>query len=787
MRALDRKLWRDLWKLRGVVLAISLVLVGGVATFIMSLATYDSLLLTRNTYFRGQHFAEVFASLKRAPETLAERVRDIPGVARVATRVVAAVSVDIPGFQDPASGRLISVPDQGEPLLNGVYLRRGRMVDSRRDDEVLVSESFAEAHGFRAGDGFHAIINGRRKKLTVVGIVLSPEYMYEIQPGAAFPDYERYGVMWMARTPLAAAYDMKGAFNDVSLTLTAGTHPEAVIARLDELLDRYGGQGAYARADQLSNKFLNEELHQMQTMATVFPAIFLGVAAFLLNVVVSRLIATEREEVGILKAFGYGNMEIGLHYVKLVLMIVLVGTAGGVAGGIWLGRLLSGEYADLFQFPYLHFVLRPAVIVSAALVASAAALAGTLHAVSRAVSLPPVEAMRGEDPPVYRPTVFERLGLQRWLAQPTRMIVRHIERRPWKALLTVAGMAAACGIVMVSNFQEDAIRYMVDVQYKMAANEDLSVHLIEPASSRALYSLRSVEGVEQVEGFRIAPARLRFGHRSYRAALEGVEAEGELRRLLDAGLRPIELPPRGLVMTDYLADMLHMQPGQVLRVEILEGARPVLEVPLVGTTREYLGVSAYLRREELNRLLQEGDVISGAHLATDARRKPDVYAQLKNMPKVAGVVIQEAAIAQFYETMEQTILFFTMVAAGLGAVIAFGVVYNSARIALSERGRELASLRVLGFSVGEIAYILLGELVLLTLISLPFGFAFGRVLCAYLASQFDSDLYRVPAVLEPEAYSFTALVIILSTVVSGFLIWRRLRRLDLIAVLKTRE
>jgi putative ABC transport system permease protein len=787
MRALDRKLLRDLWKLRGVVLAIALVLVGGVATYIMSLSTYDSLLVTRDRYYRGQRLAEVFASLKRAPETLVERVREIPGVEKVATRVVAAVNVDIPGFPDPVSGRLISVPDRGEPLLNGIYLRRGRMVDSRRDDEVLVSESFAEAHRFRPGDEFYAIINGRRKKLTLVGIVLSPEYIYEIQPGAAFPDYQRFGVMWMARTPLAAAYDMEGAFNDIALTLTAGTHPDAVINRLDRLLDGFGGHGAYPRTDQLSYKFLSEELHQMQTMATVFPIIFLGVAAFLLNVVISRLIATEREEIGILKAFGYGNTDVGLHYVKLVLMIVMVGIAGGVAGGIWLGRGMAGVYTDTFQFPYLDFVLRPVVIVSAALVAVAAALTGTLHAVNRAVRLPPVEAMRAEAPAVYRPTVFERIGMQHLLAQPSRMIIRHIERRPLKALLTMAGMTAACGIVMVSNFQEDAIRYMVDVQYKMAANEDLSVHFIEPVSSRALYSLRSIEGVKHVEGFRAASARLRFEHRSYRTALEGVEPDGRLRRLLDADLRPIRLPQRGVVMTDYLAAMLRMKPGDRLRVEILEGARPVLEVPLVGTTRQYLGVSAYLPREELNRLLREGDVVSGAYLATDARLSDDVYARLKETPRVAGTVIQEAAIAQFYQTMEQTILFFTMVAAGLGAVIAFGVVYNSARIGLSERGRELASLRVLGFTVGEIAYILLGELMLLALVSLPFGFVFGRLLCEYLASQFDSDLYRVPAVLEPVAYSFTALVIILSTVVSGYLIWLRLRRLDLIAVLKTRE
>jgi putative ABC transport system permease protein len=787
VRALNHKLWRDLWDMRGMVLAIALVQVGGVATFVMSLSTYDSLLLTRDRYYRDQRFAEVFASLKRAPESLAERIRALPGVDQVQTRVVAAVRLEVPGFTDPVTGTLVSVPDTHPPRLNTLYLRQGRTPEAGRDDEVMIDESFATAHRLQPGDRLAATINGRRKTLTITGITLSPEYIYAIAPGAVFPDFEHYGVLWMGRKPLATAYDMDGAFNDVALSLEPGTDVESVIEALDRLLARYGGRGAYARKDQLSHRFLTEELHGLETMATVFPVIFLGVAAFLLNVVIGRLVATQREQIAILKAFGYSNLDVGRHYAALVLMIIGLGLAGGIGAGIWLGRGLSAMYMQFYHFPFLHYRLDPVIIGLAALVSVLAGLAGTLHAVGRAVRLPPAEAMRPVTPTAYRPTLIERLGLQRLFSQPTRMIARHIERRPVKSLLTVAGMASACGIIMVANFQKDAVRHMIDVQYTMSQRQDLSVTFTEPSSYNALYSLAGLPGVEYAEGVRSVPARLRFEHRSYRGSLQGLEPGGRLRRVLDANLRRVDIPPDGIVMTDYLAELLGIRPGEVLTVEVLEGKRPVLKIPVTGTTSEYLGVSAYLQRETLNRLMQEGDAVTGAYLSVDPSLRERVYRELDDMPRVAGILVRDSAIRSFYRTMDETILYFSFVSALLGGFIAFGVVYNSARIALSERDRELASLRVLGFTHTEVAYILLGELGIATLLALPPGFLFGRLLCGYLSQSFRSDLYRVPLILEPGTYAFAAAVVLASAAFSALMLWRKLRKLDLIGVLKTRE
>ncbi len=773
--------------MRMQALAIAAVIVGGVGIFIMSLSTLDSLFHTRESYYRDHHFAQVFSSLKRAPLSLVQRIQAIPGVDKVETRVVAYVNLDVAGYGEPVSGHLLSLPDNSRGLLNQVYLRGGRLFEPGRDSEVLLSEEFANAHGLRAGDSLHATINGRRKSLTVVGLAMSPEYIYQIAPGAMFPDNHRYGVLWMARQPLATAYAMDGAFNNVSLTLDKSGNEQDVIDRLDELLKPYGGIGAYARKDQLSNRFLSEELKQQKTIATVFPIIFFGVAAFLLNVVTSRLVSLEREQIAGLKAFGYSNFAVGLHYIKLILLIVTLGVIAGVAVGIWMGKGMSNIYMGIFSLPYMTYVLKPQVIAMAAGISMTVATLGTLYAVYHAARLPPAQAMRPEPPAFYHTTLVERLGVQRWFSQPSRMILRHIERRPLKSFLTTLGISMACGTMMVGGFQEGAIDRMVEVQFGMSQREDLMAIYTEPTSSRSLYSLQSLQGVEHAEGIRSVPAQLRFEHRSYRTTVEGIQPRGELTRLLTTKLEVIDLPQHGVILTDYLAELLHISAGDMLTIEVLEGSRPTIEVPVVGTARQYMGVNAYMQRPALNKLLDEGNTISGALLKVDERYRSQLYTELKGMPRVAGVVEKTAAVKAFYETMAETILFFTFITTLLGGSIAFGVVYNSLRIALSERNRELASLRVLGFERGEVAYILLGELGLLTLAAIPLGMLFGYGLCAYMAYAFDTDLYRIPLVLGMNVYAFAGLVVIASFVISAIMIVRNLAHLDLVAVLKTKD
>ncbi|GAB3114966.1 FtsX-like permease family protein [Aestuariicella hydrocarbonica] len=786
-QALQTKLWRELWHMRGQVLAIMLVIVGGVSVCVMSLSTYDSLLNTRDTYYREHNFGQVFAKLKRAPGSLMRSITEIPGVALAESRVIAQVNLEVPGFADPVSGLLTSIPDGRQPRINRLYLVSGRLPDHRRDNEILISDAFSEAQRLKAGDSLVAIINGRRRSMAIVGVALSPEYIYQIAPGAIFPDYKRFGVLWMANRPLSAAYDMDGAFNDVVIQLQPGASANGVIDRLDLLLQRYGGRGAYDRDEQFSNMFLKEEFTQLKTMAYLFPTIFLAVAVFLLNVVITRLVSTQRDIIAILKAFGYSNGQVGLHYAQLVMVITVLGILGGFALGIYLGQITTTTYTEYYRFPVLLYTARPLMFLGVGLVTILTALFGTWRAVHIAVKLPPAEAMRPEPPQYYRRSWLETLGLQRWFSPPGKMIVRHMQKKPLKTGLSIIGLSMAGAIMMVGNFQTDAVKMMMHVQFNLAQQQDLEVTLYEPVATSALSSLRAIPGVEYVEGLRKVPIKLHYQHRSFRTSLQGIPADSQLQNVLTTELENIAMPENGLMVVEHLGHKLGFSTGDVVMVESLEGQQRTVPVTVTALSQQYLGVGSYMRRENVNRLMGEGDAVNTVLMSIDPELADLVYQRLKEMPLVASINIRQTVIESFHNTLKQVLLTFTFINAVLGAVIAFGVVYNTVRIALAEHGRELVSMRVLGYTHAEVAYILLGELALMTLISLPLGFLLGTWLCEFMSYNMKSDLFRVPLVLTSYTYAFSALVVIVSALVSGMLVWRRLRTLDLVEVLKTRE
>ncbi len=773
--------------MKGQVFAITLVVISGVATFIMFISTMDSLSLTRDTFYREYRFADVFINLKRAPESLKEKMEQVPGVDQVETRVSAYVKLDVRGFPEPVTGKIISIPDDGKPLLNRLYIKRGRLADPAKDNEAVINENFAQAHGFNLGDRFAAIINGKWKELTITGIALSPEFVLIMRPEAMSPDFKRYGILWMGRKALSKSYDMDGAFNDVVLTL----HPDAklndVLSELDHIVGRYGGFGAYARKDQISHRLLNEEFRQLSRSSEIFPTIFICVAAFLLNVVMSRTINTQREQIAALKAFGYTNLDVGIHYAKLVVLIISAGLVGGIATGIWFGKMLGGIYMEVYRFPHLLYTLHPWVIITAVLISIASALVGTMHALWRAAKQPPAEAMRPEPPAQYRVTLIEKTGIGRWLTQPSRIIVRNVERKPVRTFLSIIGIAVACATMISSGFFKDAVAFMVNVQFVRSQKEDIKVAFAEPTSRRAIYELKELPGVHHAETFRTVPARFRSGNRSYKTAINGIEPESRLHLLLDTELKPISLPPSGIVLNEYLGNFLGVKAGDLLTVEILEGSKPIRQVPVVALVKLYLGVMGYMDLTALNRLMREGDAISGAYLVTDPLHSEKLYRNFIHMPRISGTVLRRNEIRNFQEVQAKGMLFFTFIATLMACSISFGVVYNSARIALSERSRELSSLRVLGYTRGEISYILLGELGLITLIAIPLGFIIGYWLCAYIAQALASDLFRVPLVIETKTYSLAAAVVLASASVSGLIVRHKLDHLDLVEVLKTRE
>ena len=787
MRALTRKLLRDLWELRGQVFAIAMVIASGVCVYVMYLSAFDSLRGTQTAYYERQRFADVFASLKRAPLPLRERIAQIPGVAQVETRVVVDVSLDVPGLSEPATGRLISVPSRRRAMLNDLFFRVGRYVDAARAGEAVVSESFAIAHDLQPGDTVAAVINGRRQELEIVGIALSPEYVYTIRPGELIPDASRFGIFWMERRALATAFDMDGAFNDVAIQLARGASGPEVIARLDRLIEPYGGLGAIPRSLQFSHWYLDSELTQLQSFGVAIPLIFLGVAAFLLNVVLTRIVAVQREQIAALKALGYANRDVGWHYVQWGIAIAVLGAAIGTAAGTWFGSGLVSLYNDYFRFPILIYRLMPSTVATGVGVSAAAAVLGALGAVRHAVRLPPAEAMRPAPPKDYRESWVERLGLKALLSPPARMVVRNLQRQPFRTVTSIVGVAFGAAILIVGTFFIDAMDELMEVQFHVAQRQDVTVSFFETSSARAFHEITHLPGVIDVEPMRVVSARLRSGHRVRQLAVNGLPARARLQRVVDRSLRPVELPPHGLVLSAKLAELLAVRPGDTVLMEVLEGARPVRSVVVSHLVEEYMGISAYMEIGALRRVMREGGTLSGASMSVDRLELERLYARLKATPTVAGVALKWTVIENFNETFRQNInvmIFFNVL---FSSIIAFGVVYNAARIALSERSRELASLRVLGFTRAEISGILLGELGVVTMAAVPVGLLLGYGLAAFTVSAFDTEFYRFPLVVTARTFALAAVVIFVAATLSGLAVRRKLDRLDLVAVLKTKE
>jgi putative ABC transport system permease protein len=785
--SLNRKLLRDVLAMKGQAFAIAMVVAAGVAMYVMYLSNFESLRATQRAYYERQQFADVFASLKRAPLRVAADIADLPGVSALEARVVANVTLDLAQLDEPAAGRLVSIPASRRPAVNDLFLRRGRWIEPGRRDEVLASEGFVTAHGLQLGDTVPAVINGRLRRLTIVGVALSPEYVYSIRPGELVPDDKRFGIFWMDREALGAAFDMEGGFNDVVLTLAPGASVEETVARLDHLLVPYGGLGAIPRALQLSHWTVENELAQLQSFGFLLPLIFLLVAAFILNVALTRALALQRAQIAALKALGYDNFAIGWHYMKWALLIGALGVVIGIAAGGWLGSAIGELYNQFFRFPVLLFGIPARVVLGATAMTLMAAAGGAFSAVRRAVRVPPAEAMRPEAPARYRRGVLETPFVARLLGTTGRMVLRNVARHPLRAAASIFGIGFAVAVLMIGLVFADAIERLIATQFWVAERQDVTVNYVEPRSADVRHALARLPGVVAVEPQRAVAARIRSGHRERYLAIVAVSPGSRLRRIVDQQGRVIRIPAGGIVVSAILADVLGVTTGSEVTIEVLEGARPVRREVVTGIVDDVLGLSVYMDAGALHAMMREGEVTTGALLLVDSAHEAALARRLKLLPTVAGAGFKRVVLQSFRDTMAANMNLTIFINLLFASVIAFGVVYNAARVSLSERSHELASLRVLGFTRAEISLILMGELALLTLAALPVGAVFGYGLSAAIVQTVQSEVYRFPLYVSRQAVAWSCLGIIGASVVSGLLVRRRLDQLDLVAVLKVRE
>ncbi len=789
MSALNKKLLRDLWRLRGSVIAVALIIASGIALMVAALNTIKTLETTRQVYYDQTGFGDIFANVHRAPRFLRREIERLPGVRRVDDKVIGVALIDVPVLDVPARGQLVSLDPhiaQGSTL-NRLVIDQGRMPFIHADHEIVAHYNFANAVGLRLGDKLMATMRGRKMELTIVGIGSSADTVYAMPAGSVFPDEKGFGIFWANRDLLDAVYDYEGAFNSLIIDAEKGADSDELISKLDQILRPYGGTGAFDRTDHPSDSMLDSEIQQLSTMVTVVPLLFLSIAAFLINVIMSRLISLEREQIGLFKAFGMQNFKIATHYLGFALIITLIGAVLGASLGAVLSSLLGELYKIAFRFPFMLQQNDTASLLIAIAVSSSAAIAGAFVTVRRVSRLQPAEAMSPEPPAHYKPSLLERMGLTRKWREPARMVLRNITRRPMRAFVTVFGMSLAVAIVVLGNFFSGAAGTLLDTYFYRSHTQDLTIALVEARPKAALHGLESIEGILRVEGSHAMSVKLRNGVIEERTGIIAREQGTKLSQLLDDERKPVTLPATGIVLAQSLAEKLDVGVGDLVTVEMLTGRRYVRDMPVTAIVRLYVGQGAYMSLEAFGRLTGE----MGRMQQFEAKIDPDELAplvrDLLDLPMVQSVATRLSAFDSFGEMMDRSMLIMAGMFSMFAMLIAGGVVYNSARIALSEQARELASLRVLGFTVREVGFILIGQLLILTALSFLPGAVLGYYFSYGMAQSMQNDLMRMPFVFQGSSVILAMFVVSAAAIGSAVLVGRRVAHLDLVAVLKSRE
>jgi putative ABC transport system permease protein len=789
MSTLHTKLWRDLTRLRAQVLTIAMVVAIGVSGFVGMFAVHESLKTSRDAFYRDNRLADVFVGVKRAPIHLRERLAALDGVAEVKLDVLFDAQVDLPGVIPPVTGRFIALDltaaHAGRQGLNALTLKRGRWPERGTGLEALVSDRFAAARHLKPGDVVHAILNGRRERIHIVGTAATPEYVFASQGGA--PDDSAFGIWWVDGLRLTEQFDMEGAFNQASLSLHGGVPELAVRAQVDRLLAPYGSIGAVGRDGQLSAKIVSDELASLKVMGTVLPAIFLAVAMFILNVVLSRQVATQRSQIAALKALGYADGAIAWHYIQLALVIAGLGVVAGLGVSELIGRGMLSLYDEVFRFNGLAYATSPWLVIASALIAALAAAAGTWTAIHAVVRLRPAQAMMPPTPPLYSKTLVERLGLSRFLSTGARMVVRQVERRPLRAVFTVTGIALAVALQISGAFWLDAIAHIVDVQFRQVQQGDVLVNFRRPVPLGVVQDLKRLPGVIDAEPYRTEPVKVSLRGRSEDTALSGYRGDARLLRLVDEQRGAVALPPNGVVLSGLLARELGARVGDRVRIEFRLWNRRQVDVVVVDIVQSMFGKLLYMDLDAMNRLAGDGEGVAEAALQVDPAAMTAFWGAVKAAPTIASVFDKAGSLEAFSQRTSKNMGVFSSILTLFAVAMAVGIIYNAARISLSERAWELASLRVLGMTRAEVSVLLLAELGAELLIALPLGALLGWGLASAMMALMASDAIDFPVVIEPSTYASAALIVLAAGVASALLVRRQIDRLDLVSVLKVRE
>ncbi|HMV45042.1 MAG TPA: FtsX-like permease family protein [Leptospiraceae bacterium] len=779
MKTLFKKAIRELYNSISQSITIALVVASGVAVLVAALNTYSSLIKARDKFYITGKLADAFATCKRAPVSLAERLKNVEGVSFVETRIIREALLDRPDEEVSSSAKFVSLPN----YINRLHVLKGNFPET--DEEALVSIGFAEANLIGPGDSVSAILDGKKVKIRITGIALSPEFIYAMRGANPLPDDRHFGIFWMKRSALESYFGMQETFNDLVFLFAPDIIQSNTIHQIDEILAPFGASGAYSRDKLPSHMFLKDEFRQLKATAWSMPIIFLGVAAFLLHVVASRLVQRQREQIATLKALGYGRFAIGLHYFTILGGIGFAGSVSGIIIGLILGTAWTRLYGEYYRLPNLEFSSDFNYSFLGFCIGMISALFGSQSAVKSVVKLEPAQAMRPPVPIYFGTGVLENI-LKKFSAQ-NRMILRTFLFKKKRFLLGSLGISSAILISITGLFWKDAVFYMMDTEFNLVTREDVSIFFFTPVPYRAVQEIENLPEVFRAEGYRIVPVKFRNGARTYESAIQGYSEDSHLRKILSKENYFIQIPKNGIILNEVIAKKLEVKTGDSILAEVLEGNRPKLNFKVTGVISEILGMGAYTDFHFLHSSLGQEKSLTFISLQSDKNAERKLLEKIKKFPKTYGVFTRSSMLRGLREVMERSVLISALILGIFASVISVGVIYNTMIVSLSEKSWELASLRILGLTRREVFWILVSELILQIIIAIPIGCVLGYWFSWLLMQTTSTEAFQIPLIILPATYITSVGIALIASFVSFYILWRKVKTLDLISVLKLRE
>ncbi len=794
---LHRKLTRDLLSSLWSLLTVVSIIAVGISSFVSLGSAQRILQASQAAYYRDYHFADFWIDVEKAPLTAVERIADLPGIATIDNRVVFDVLIDLPNQNRPVTDRLISVPPSDPARsLNGICVLRGSGFSGAagatgdvRQEEVIISDSFAKAQGIFPGDSIQLILNRKLESFLVVGTAISPEYVYMVRGEGDFvPDPKHFGVLYIKDRYAREVLGFKDACNQIIGRVTPGANIEALLTRMERSLRPYGVLAATPRERQASHRFLSDEIRGLGVSAAVMPVIFLFVAALVLNILMTRLVQRQRTTIGTLKALGYTNREVLLHYLSFG---VIVGAAGGVAGdvlGVTLAIGLVEVYKEFFLFPTFVYRVHPDLLMIGIAVSVLFGVAGAARGVWSVLKLDPAEAMR-ERPPERGGAIFLERSQWLWglMTFRSHIALRSVVRNRLRTLTGVISSALAMSIIFTSLVLFDSTFFLIDFQFERVAHSDVDLGLRDEQSRAALLESRNLPGVDYAEPLLALTCKLRNGRHMRRVTITGLAPNHTLTTPVQADLRPIEIPQSGLVFSQKLAEILSVSVGDSVELTAVRGRRNTLRVRVASIAESYLGLECYADLNYLSRLVGEAVAVNAVQLAVDPARTDQLYREIKALPNAQGLGVRADTKASIEDTFIKTSLFSLGLLIVFAGVIAFGSMFNSALIEIADRTREISTFRAFGYRPAQIARIFLRENLIIFALGVVMAIPLGYGMIYGLARLYDTELFRMPVLIRPVMVVLSmALAAVFVLIVQGF-VYLQIRKLDWLEGIKVKE